>query len=47
MSEDVTVRPAAPRVPLPAGDVLLHLGDFAIDGPAKPRFAALIKFDEW
>lgn len=34
-------------VPLPWGDVLLHLGDFAIDGPAKPRIAALAKFDEW
>jgi hypothetical protein len=45
-SEWLPLAPAAP-VPLPGGDVLLHLGDFAIDGPAKPRIAALAKFDEW
>lgn len=42
-----TVGAACTRVPLPEGDVLLHLGDFAIDGPSRPRIAALLKFDEW
>jgi predicted phosphodiesterase len=31
--------------PLPKGDVLLHLGDFALEGPAKE--VALETFDSW
>mmetsp|Transcript_46493 Transcript_46493/g.140862 ORF Transcript_46493/g.140862 Transcript_46493/m.140862 type:complete len:878 (-) Transcript_46493:1543-4176(-) len=32
---------------LPDGDILLHLGDFAIDGPDRQMRKALGKFDEW
>lgn len=32
---------------LPDGDVLLHLGDFAIDGQGRQQRRALGKFDEW
>ena len=32
---------------LPPGDILLHLGDFAIDGPLNRKKKAIIKFDEW
>jgi hypothetical protein len=33
--------------PLPEGDILLHLGDFAIDGSVRKKREALRKFDEW
>jgi len=32
---------------LPQGDVLLHLGDFAIDSSVKKKNKAIIKFDAW
>ena len=32
---------------LPRGDILLHLGDFAIDGPLKKKNKAIERFDEW
>ena len=32
---------------LPKGDILLHLGDFAIDGPLKKKNKAIERFDEW
>ena len=32
---------------LPAGDVLLHCGDFAKDGSAGSRHEALRRFDAW
>jgi hypothetical protein len=32
---------------LPKGDILLHLGDFAIDGSLKKKNKAIQKFDEW
>merc|ERR1712226_1518062 len=31
--------------PLPEGDVLIHLGDFAMDGTQKSE--SLIRFDDW
>jgi len=38
---------AAMGLPLPEGDVLLHLGDFAVDGGARHRLEALERFDAW
>ena len=32
---------------LPKGDILLHLGDFAIDSSLKKKNKAIQKFDEW
>jgi hypothetical protein len=32
---------------LPDGDVLLHLGDFSVDGSIRKKKEALRKFDEW
>ena len=32
---------------LPKGDILLHLGDFAIDGPVRKKNKAIERFDEW
>jgi len=32
---------------LPDGDILLHLGDFAIDGNLKKKNKAITRFDEW
>jgi len=32
---------------LPPGDILLHLGDFAVDGSIKKKNKAIAKFDEW
>jgi len=32
---------------LPPGDVLLHLGDFAIDGSIKMKAKAIARFDAW
>ena len=33
--------------PLPEGDILLHLGDFAIDGSVRKKREALRRFDDW
>jgi len=33
--------------PLPDGDILLHLGDFSIDGPFKKKMKAIVSFDDW
>ena len=32
---------------LPEGDVLLHLGDFAVDGGTQKQRLAILEFDEW
>jgi len=45
--EDDTMELISEENNIPHGDVLLHLGDFAIDGPKEPRKRALEKFDAW
>lgn len=37
------VRPAQ----LPTGDVLIHLGDYSVDGPRKGKEEARARFDRW
>ena len=32
---------------LPTGDVLIHLGDFSVDGPRKGKEEARARFDRW
>jgi len=35
------------NIKLPYGDILLHLGDFAIDTSLKKKYKAIEKFDSW
>ena len=42
-----TLLPIHEQPMLPQGDVLLHLGDFAIDAKGRQRYDALNRFDAW